>query len=126
MRDPILFTDDDDETLNLYRMLMTRARLPALFTSNGEDALYHCQTEPIALVVSDINKPYMNGLELLAALRENPDTQHIPLIFVTASFSIYRTRVELGFPYDAHDYLQKPFDFNVLMEKINRFLAPVS
>ena len=119
----ILFTDDDADILILYQMMMRRLKMPALYTPDGVEALTICRSQPICLVVSDVNKRGMNGLALLDALRADPITCHIPLMFVSATDD-YHYRHEMGYSQAADDFLAKPFEPAVLQQKINALLTP--
>src|SRR5688572_14240248 len=97
---PVLFTDDEPAILNLYRLLAERENIPAVFTAHTQEAMLICRQEPISLVVSDIIHPVLNGFELLVALRDDPRTEYIPLMFVSAS-GMYQERERLGYPLEA-------------------------
>ena len=51
---------------------------------DGEDALHHVKMNPPDLVITDVQMPYMNGLEFAHALSEDPATEHIPVVVLTA------------------------------------------
>jgi response regulator RpfG family c-di-GMP phosphodiesterase len=69
---PVLVTDDDTMSRALYRAIFDQYGLNLIETRSSADALHTCQTQPISLVISDIMKPHMNGLEMLQMLRSNP------------------------------------------------------
>ncbi len=50
---------------------------------NGLDALEKMGTENINLVVTDMNMPFMDGIELTKTLRADPNWQHVPILMVT-------------------------------------------
>jgi DNA-binding response OmpR family regulator len=72
------------------------------------------------VILSDINMPYLDGYGVLAALRENPLTVTIPLIFMTALSS--EEAIEKGMGLGADDYITKPFDLNELLLRVQRLL----
>ena len=104
-RAPILVSDDDTMTRALYRAILERAGLSYLDTWNASEALSICQNQPISLIISDIRNQDMNGLDMLQLLRDNPDTQNVPLLFITATQDTRSVAFELG----ANGYLSKPF-----------------
>ena len=69
------------------------------------------------LIVSDIMMPEMDGYGLLLALRENPATATIPLVFLTAKAD--RTAMRYGMELGADDYLTKPFTPAELIALVN-------
>lgn len=83
-RHPILHTDDERSLLDLFNLVLVRAGLTVLRTTSGCEALDICRRVPVSLVISDISKPDLSGLDLLRALQDSPATAHIPVLFVTA------------------------------------------
>lgn len=116
----VLVTDDDIRVRALERLILERdGGLQVIDTGNSEEAIAICQAQPVSLIISDILKPRMNGLVILKALRSNPTTQHIPLMFVTASGMDRRVSpIELG----ANDYLPKPFLPQEFLNRVRRLL----
>jgi two-component system chemotaxis response regulator CheY len=75
--------------------------------SDGEEALEVLQGNWVDLVLTDINMPNMNGLELVAKMKENDLFKSIPVVMVTTEGSEKRVResMDLG----AKGYIRKPF-----------------
>jgi CheY-like chemotaxis protein len=84
-RFPILHTDDEASLLHLFTLVLARAGLSVVSTAHAAEALRLCQQVPFSLVITDISKPGMSGTDLLARLRADPGTAHLPLIFLTAN-----------------------------------------
>ncbi|MBL8161782.1 MAG: response regulator [Anaerolineae bacterium] len=82
---PILVTDDQQPILDLYRAMFAVHSLTSLATSDGLEAWSVCQTTSISLVISDLRKPGLSGMELFQRLKSNPSTANIPFIIVTAT-----------------------------------------
>ena len=114
----ILATDDELGVLSLYRSILGRAGFHVLDTSDSEEALDICHRERIALVISDIIKPNMNGLEMIAHLRADPDTSHIPVVVVSARGDSAESAFQLG----ADSFIHKPFHPAELLNEIQRLL----
>src|SRR6185436_5230631 len=73
------------------------------------------------LVVSDIMMPEMSGIELCRKLKEDVRTSHIPVILLTARSS-EEIQME-GYTTGANDYITKPFNFQILVSRINNLLV---
>jgi signal transduction histidine kinase/DNA-binding response OmpR family regulator len=73
------------------------------------------------LIVSDVNMPYMDGLEFSRKLKGDKRTNHIPVILLTALSGIERQLN--GLDTGANDYLTKPFNFEILQAKIRNLLS---
>jgi|GEM_PF-4702373 two-component system alkaline phosphatase synthesis response regulator PhoP len=104
---PVLITDDDLIVLKLYKALLNRASLNAIYTPNAREALQICKTQPVSAMITDICKPEISGLELLAILRNTPGISKLPAAIITASnthVNILRAR-ELQVP-----LIPKPID----------------
>ncbi|GAA5896575.1 hypothetical protein JCM8208_004237 [Rhodotorula glutinis] len=86
--------------------------------SNGKEAFEYAKAHPeISIVVTDLAMPVMSGRELLAALRQHPDTSLVPVIFLSAQAGS-EARVDallLG----ADDYIVKPFQARELLARVN-------
>jgi len=87
---------------------------------NGFEALRILPREKVDLVITDINMPDINGLELLNFVKGNGQYQHIPLIIVSTEGS--EKDKEKGLSLGADAYLVKPFRPEQLQELILRFL----
>lgn len=82
---PILATDDQQPILDLYRAMFASQNLTCLTTTDGQEAWSVCQTIPVSLVISDLRKPGLSGMELFQLMRSSPATAAIPFIIVTAT-----------------------------------------
>ena len=91
-----------------------------LVAEDGDVALQICDEDQPDLIISDIMMPKRNGLSLLDALKSNPKTKDIPLIFITALTDIEDKHkgLELG----AVDYISKPFDIKEVIMKAKNIL----
>ncbi|MGL5034114.1 MAG: response regulator transcription factor, partial [Microcystaceae cyanobacterium] len=97
------------------------AQYDVLSAPDGVVGLQLAKTHLPDLILCDVMMPNMDGFEMLAALREDPNTSVIPLIFLTAKseYSDRREGMELG----ADDYLTKPFEIDELFVAIHSRLA---
>jgi CheY-like chemotaxis protein len=98
--------------------MLERQGFRTFFTVDSWEALEICRTESIALIVSDIVKPHMNGLEMVMELRAEPRLRHIPVIFVSARADYVEAAFELG----AASFIHKPFHPTELIREIHRIL----
>ncbi len=119
-RPTVLVVDDSREALNGLCNLL-KADCNALFGFNGLEALALATSESPDLIVLDVAMPGMDGYEVLRRLKEEPTTQHIPVIFLTAPGpSVSEARaLELG----AIDFITKPYDPAILKARMHNQLA---
>jgi two-component system, NtrC family, sensor kinase len=113
----ILIVDDDESVRNLFASCLGE-RYTCVTAADAQEALLRFASEPFALVLTDVQMPGLNGIELLRKL-----TEHFPDTAVVMVSGIDRTQrvldaVRLG----AYDYLIKPCDLDVLDFTIERAL----
>jgi two-component system chemotaxis response regulator CheY len=87
--------------------------------SNGRTALARlAENKQIGLVVSDWHMPEMNGLELLQAIKANPELAHIPVLMITAEGQ--RNNVIDAMQCGATGYIVKPFTPTALQNRLEK------
>lgn len=103
----ILFVEDEVDLISIISDTLTKLQANFATASNGQIAYDMIVKEDFDLVVTDINMPVMNGLELIAKIREtNQDLKFIIMSAHTESEYMDKAKA-LGI----EDYLLKPFDF---------------
>ncbi|MEC8841787.1 MAG: response regulator [Candidatus Poribacteria bacterium] len=117
----IIVVDDEPDVQFLFKQRFRREIRKEeiefnFFLSAGEVINYLSTTDnvDIVLILSYINMPGMNGLELLKIIKEKTPEQKVFMITAYSDEHNYKTAVEYG----ADDYLTKPLDFSGLKEKI--------
>jgi len=88
--------------------------------SSGFDALRLLPREHVDLIITDINMPDINGLELISYVRDNPNYRAIPLFIISTEGS-ERDR-ERGLSLGADEYLVKPFQPEKLQQLIRDYI----
>lgn len=88
---------------------------------NGVEALGLVLRQPPDLIVSDVQMPGMDGWQLLRMIRARPAVAHVPVIFLT-TLSGEAERLK-GYQLGVDDYLAKPFEPPVLVERVRRVLG---
>lgn len=89
--------------------------------SSAQEALETIKLTPIDLILLDINMPVIDGFEFAKILKKNDTFSNIPIIFITAS-SNTNEFMQKGFDLGAIDYIQKPFDEILLVNKIRSYV----
>jgi len=92
-----------------------------LEAGDGVEALKLLETRKVGLVLSDINMPNMDGLQLLTSVRSRPEWSNIPVIMITTEGSQAKVMeaIELG----AQGYVRKPFTAEQIKEKVTSCLS---
>jgi DNA-binding response OmpR family regulator len=108
----ILVVDDDiDVADTIHRSLINKGHSVKV-VYNGIEALEAVKQNSPDLIVLDVIMPFMDGIEVCRRLRQDPQTTHIPIIFLTAMDRL-DDKLE-GFDAGADDYVTKPFDIQEL------------
>jgi FixJ family two-component response regulator len=115
----VALIDDDRSVLRALKDLMEAAGVSAQSFGSAEEFLEADQRNLIACLVADIRLPGMSGLELQARLKA--EGSRIPIIFVTAhnDGNVRMQALTAG----AVECLSKPFDDDVLLEKVRAALT---
>ncbi|HSX52630.1 MAG TPA: response regulator, partial [Cellvibrio sp.] len=122
-RPKLLLVDDEPVNLQVLKQILQQDyRL--LFARDGEKALSLADSEQPQLILLDIMMPGITGLETCQRLKQNANTQHIPIIFVTA---LAETRDETeGFKMGCVDYITKPVSPPIVLARVKAQLSLVS
>ncbi len=117
---PLLIVEDNKEILQFIQRELSQ-QFAIYRAHNGEDALDVLSQENIALVISDIMMPVMDGIELCRRMKTDIQYSHIPIILLTARNTLH-SKIE-GLEVGADAYIEKPFDLEHLQAQINNLLA---
>ena len=93
----ILVVDDEAHILKVLSLKLRHCGYEVITAVDGEDALHTALNQSPDLVITDIQMPYMNGLELAVSLLGNKKTSHIPVVVLTArghTLSACDTKIE--------------------------------
>jgi two-component system response regulator AtoC len=117
----ILIVDDEAKMRRVLEILLQKMGYRVFGAANGREALMVFAEQAIDLVIADLRMPEMDGIGLLAALREQQSD--VPVIVVTAHGTV-ETAVA-AMKHGASDYILRPFDIDVLELAIKRALTGV-
>ncbi len=88
---------------------------------DGVNALKVVKANPPDLILLDVLMPVMNGYEVCSRLKENPETNKIPIIFISGVDEIQSKRA--GFELGGEDYITKPFDTAEVKARVKTHLS---
>lgn len=112
----ILVADDEKSIREVMSYMFEERGFITRSARNGKEALEKAIQEKPDIIILDIMMPEMDGLEAYRQLKENPDTQGIPIIFLSA-----QRRIEQIIHHEskAHvEYIEKPCDIEYLVKRI--------
>lgn len=117
--DLILVVDDNEQMLSYISGILAE-NFNIVTASDGVQAMEKLASENVALVLSDVMMPHMNGFELCSAIKDDIKYCHIPVVLLTALSS--ETHLLQGGLHGADAYLSKPFSADLLKTTIYRLL----
>ena len=121
----ILLIEDNDDMRENTSEILTLAGHHVETASNGKEGVIKAQLKTPELIICDIMMPELDGYGVLHMLNRDPNTNHIPFIFLTAKAD--RADVRKGMELGADDYVTKPFsprELNARIKAVLRRRAP--
>lgn len=118
----ILMIDDEDDIRTVAQMsLQTVGGFQVVLASGGEEGLKVSEKEKPDLIILDVMMPGLDGPGTLKRLKENPESAHIPVVFLTAKAQ--QMELEELKSMGAAGVLTKPFDPMKLPELVREYLT---
>ncbi|MCC8018588.1 MAG: response regulator [Rikenellaceae bacterium] len=112
-----------EDNLDIRRYIASHlgSRYRILEAANGADALEKALNHLPDLIISDVMMPRMDGMELVARLKEDIRTSHIPVIVITAK--TMTDDIREGYRRGADDYITKPFNAAILTDRVANLIS---
>ncbi len=120
MTKTFLAVDDSASMRQLISLALQDAGYDVLTAENGSDALSKLSGTKIDMVITDLNMPDMDGIELITRLRSVPDYKFTPIIMLTTEAQ--EEKKKQGKLAGASGWIVKPFSPEQLMNVVKKFL----
>jgi len=117
---PAILLIEDNDDLRFYLKDNLKNIFHIIEAVNGKDGWQKALAQHPKLIVSDVNMPGMNGVELCRKIKGDSRTSHIPIILLTALTA--EADQMAGLESGASDYVVKPFNFEILLSRIHNLL----
>lgn len=114
----VLIVDDEPNILLSLDYLLRKNKHEVLVARNGTEALDILLNADTEIVLLDIMMPDVDGYEICKRIKEDPKTNHIKVIFLSAKSK--KTDIEKGLSLGADMYLLKPFSNKEIVERIKQ------
>ncbi len=120
----ILCIEDNPDNMMLFKRVLESAGFTLRPAFNGMDGLKIAETEPVDLVLLDINLPDIDGYEVARRLRNGsiPNAAGLPILITTAN--VQKQDVDAAMSAGATEFITKPIDIFELCERIESYLSP--
>ena len=112
----ILIVDGVVSNVLLLKILLTNEKFQVCTASNGNMCIEMAKSEHPDLILLDVMMPDLNGFDTAVILKKDPETQEIPIIFLTALNN--PSDLVKGFQVGANDFLTKPFNKEELVMRV--------
>jgi len=125
MESDVLVVDDSAAIRKILQRVLRQTGMAIrniLEAGDGQEALELIKSRPVDLVLSDINMPKMDGIQLLAALKASAEWRSVPVVMITTEGG--ETKVSEAVRLGAAGYVRKPFTADQIKEKLVGILQP--
>jgi sigma-B regulation protein RsbU (phosphoserine phosphatase) len=119
-RSKILIVDDDLINIRVLEIPLRAQGYTVLKATSGQEALEQIEVSEPDLILLDIQMPQMDGFEVCRRIRENEETQFVPIVMVTALKEAEDRikSIEVG----ADDFISKPVDYHEVLARVGSLL----
>jgi DNA-binding response OmpR family regulator len=112
--------EDDDHISHLLKFMLQRSGYHVELARDGRAAQEYIQSgAPPAITLLDVMLPFMDGLQLLGLLRQQPGWEGVPVLMLTAKTQ--ERDIERALAAGANGYIQKPFQPDNLLARVREF-----
>jgi two-component system, chemotaxis family, chemotaxis protein CheY len=116
----IMTVDDSASVRQMVTFALKEAGFNVLEASDGREAVGRLTSEPVDMVITDLNMPNMDGIELIRWLRGNSGTRFIPVVMLTTESQ--EASKEQGKAAGATGWIVKPFKPDQLLAVVRKVL----
>lgn len=121
MTKKVLVVDDSATMRSMLMSIIEEIKgVELIEASNGFEALKALPQQSFDLILTDINMPEINGLEIVHFVKSNPAYQKIPLIIISTEHG--QADIKKGLALGAQKYITKPFDPDQLKKTVRELL----
>jgi len=118
----ILVVDDEEDTLSSIKEILEKENYKVTGVNTGLGAIKEVKNEKFDLVILDIMMPHLSGWDTFSKIREINSIQKVMFLSVIESSELYRER-KMNLEKSSNvEYLSKPFDRSVLVERVKSMI----
>ena len=121
MKKKVLLVDDSNTVLMMEKMILSKGPYDLVLARDGAEAVVKAKSEQPDVILLDVMMPKLDGLSACALIRNDPSTQHIPIVMVTTRGE--EANIETAFRNGCTDYVTKPINGLELMTKLSNILG---
>ena len=118
----VLLADDDPSTRRLFGAKLASAGIEVLYASDGNEVVEMARRFLPDIVITDIDMPNLDGIEAANKLNADPQTKHIPIIFLTNS-DLSREAEKAVKESVGAEYIPKGIDLSEFIERVKKIIG---
>ena len=126
----ILVVDDDPDMREALQIMLESGGYTVVTAEDGEKCLSKLKEERPDLLILDLLMPRMDGFEVCKALKDPRYAKYAPPVIILSSVqegvSQRRYELETGVQLDVDDYVEKPIEMSVLLERVGKIIRRIS
>lgn len=125
MRRKILVIEDEENLGQAIKVFLEKYNYDVMVTGEGQTGMQLITNEKLDLVLTDLLLPRFHGFDICRKVKSDARLKHIPIIAMTAVYkdTVYQMEAKrIGMD----DFIEKPLNFEKLLEKIENYLGPAS
>ncbi len=119
----VLVVDDDKTTRKMLSLILRSKGYEVITAENGMDGLQKLGMEQVNLILTDMNMPYMDGIEFTKQVRANPEISNIPIVMLTTEAD--EEEKQRAYRAGVDDYLVKPATAEQIVESMKRIIRKI-
>ncbi len=117
----ILLVDDEVDFIEVLRIRLEDNNYEVIVAYDGEEGLERAEKEEPDLIILDIMLPKISGFDVCRKLKIDENFKNIPIVMLSAKFQA--NDIKFGMAMGADAYITKPFEPQVLIEKMRELLS---
>lgn len=120
MAKTLLIVDDSASMRQMVSFTLKDAGYEVVAANNGKDALSKVEGNGVAMVITDLNMPEMDGIEFIRQMRSKPGYKFLPIVMLTTESQ--ESKKQAGKQAGASGWLVKPFQPEQLIDVVRKFV----
>jgi two-component system, chemotaxis family, chemotaxis protein CheY len=121
MAKTVMVVDDASSMRGLIGMTLKSAGYNVIEASDGKDALNKIEQQPVNLMISDLNMPVMNGIELVKTLKASAKFKFLPIVMLTTESD--ESKKQEGQMAGAKAWIVKPFKPDTVLNVVKKIIG---
>ncbi|MDT8441440.1 MAG: response regulator [Desulfuromonadales bacterium] len=117
----IMIVDDSPTVLQVLRLTLHNAGFETIEAVDGQDALHKLAGQKIDMMITDLNMPNLDGIDLIKAVREKAATRFVPIVMLTTESA--EEKKQQGKAAGATGWIVKPFKPEQLLKVVSMVLG---